>query len=189
MEGVFCKPSRARGGERFTESGVDSVNVSGSVDTDAFPASRGSGVVALAAVGAKGGREGLAPDGLLAVLGAPCLVALPQLGGGRELVGVEPAAVGEEVAERVVLGPVVVGVVADDLGDGESVALPLEAALNGPGEDGGLHVGVGAKRDLDALVAFGFGDDLREGQLEDAAPHGGVVGVDASAGRWRRARA
>ena len=39
--------------------------------------------------------------------------------------------------------------------------------------------GVGTQRQLDAFVAFGFGDHVDERELQDPSPNGGVVGVDA----------
>ena len=102
-----------------------------------------------------------------------------EVGGGRPGGGVDFGAVGEPVAERVLFGAVVGGVVANDGGHVEAALLPFEAASDGPGEDRGLHGGVGAQRELDALVAFGFGDHVDERELQDASPDRGVVGVDA----------
>ena len=98
------------------------------------------------------------------------------------MLGVELAFVGDPFGERVVLGAVFGGVVADALGDVEAVALPVEAALDEPGEDCCLFGGVGAEGAFEVGVALGGGDDLRERDLEDAPPERVVVGVRARAG-------
>jgi hypothetical protein len=88
--------------------------------------------------------------------------AFAEFGVSRPGDGVVGAAVGEPVADGVHFAAVGSGVVTNALRDSEPFVLPLEAPLDGPGEDRGLNGGVGAERELDPIVALCLRNHLRE---------------------------
>lgn len=76
-------------------------------------------------------------DGLLAQFDAVGLVGGAEVGGCGLVAGSELAPLGEERAEDVLVLAVLGRGLVDGAGAAEPVALPVEAALDGPGEDAG----------------------------------------------------
>src|SRR5262245_23841388 len=105
-----------------------------------------AGVAELRSVEAAFGERGTEPflcAGLLAVVVAPRSPVGPEVGGGDEGVLGHDAALGDELADDVVVGAVLVGGEGDGGWRAEALTVPSSAAVDDPSQDAGSFVGEG----------------------------------------------